>query len=172
MLTLVETFSLSHSALARATSLRGSWCYSTRDFSKYTASHSSRNLWPWAIQCCWLCWRNLCLGTTKTSIHWTQGRFPFSLLSPSRHCGRDGAHWCQSRVQSPGRTLDQRESRRASTAFEEANTTDSILKAGLHLGPDVDFELYAQYLWKRQTNWKTRPPEGRAPGLILRLSVA
>ena len=28
----------------------------------------------------------------------------------------------------------------------------------------VDFELYAQYLWKQQTNWKTRPPEGRAPG--------
>ena len=47
MLTPVETFSLSHSALARATSLRGSWCYSTRDFSKSTASHSSRNLWPW-----------------------------------------------------------------------------------------------------------------------------
>ena len=28
------------------------------------------------------------------------------------------------------------------------NRTGSILKAGLHLGPDVDFELYAQYLWK------------------------
>ena len=28
----------------------------------------------------------------------------------------------------------------------------------------MDFELYAQYLWKRQTNWKTRPLEGRAQG--------
>ena len=26
------------------------------------------------------------------------------------------------------------------------------------MGQTVDFELYAQYLWKRHTNWKTRPP--------------
>ena len=25
------------------------------------------------------------------------------------------------------------------------------------LGRTVDFELYAQYQWKRHTNWKTRP---------------
>ena len=25
------------------------------------------------------------------------------------------------------------------------------------LGRTVDFKLYAQYLWKRHTNWKTRP---------------
>ena len=30
------------------------------------------------------------------------------------------------------------------------------------LGRTVDFELYAQYLWKQHTNWKTRPPERRA----------
>ena len=48
---------------------------------------------------------------------------------------------------------------------EGGNRTRSILKAGLHLGRIVDFKLYAQYLWKRHTNWKTRPPEGRAPGL-------
>ena len=41
---------------------------------------------------------------------------------------------------------------------EETDRTGSILKAGLHLGPDVDFELYAQYLWKRHTSWKSRPP--------------
>ena len=44
----------------------------------------------------------------------------------------------------------------------------------------VDFELYAQYLWKRHTNWKTRPlptpphpppRDGRAPGLVSRLSI-
>ena len=29
------------------------------------------------------------------------------------------------------------------------------------------FELYAHYLWKRHTNWKTRPLEGRAPGLSI-----
>ena len=23
----------------------------------------------------------------------------------------------------------------------------------------MDFDLYAQYLWKRHTNWKTRPPQ-------------
>ena len=27
----------------------------------------------------------------------------------------------------------------------------------------VDFELYAQYLWKRHTNWKTRPPRWKSP---------
>ena len=26
------------------------------------------------------------------------------------------------------------------------------------MGRTVDFELYAQCLWKRHTNWKTRPP--------------
>ena len=35
------------------------------------------------------------------------------------------------------------------------------------LGGTVDFELYAQYLWKWHTNWKTRPQEGRAPGLSI-----
>ena len=30
------------------------------------------------------------------------------------------------------------------------------------LGQTVDFELYAQDLWKWHINWKTRPPEGRA----------
>ena len=42
-------------------------------------------------------------------------------------------------------------------------------------GQTVDFELYAQYLWKQHTNWKTRPPptpaHGRAPGLVPRLSI-
>ena len=64
----------------------------------------------------------------------------------------------------------QRERRRASTAFEEGNRTDSILKAGFHHGWTVDFELYAQYLWKRHANRKIRPAEGRALGLIPRLS--
>ena len=35
------------------------------------------------------------------------------------------------------------------------------------LGQTVDFEQYTWYLWKWQTNWKTRPPEGRAPGLSI-----
>ena len=35
------------------------------------------------------------------------------------------------------------------------------------LGQTVDFELDAQYLWKRHSNWKTRPPEERAPGLSI-----
>ena len=48
---------------------------------------------------------------------------------------------------------------------EAGNRTGSILKAELYLGQTVDFELYSQYLWKQQTNWKTRPLEGRAPGL-------
>ena len=48
------------------------------------------------------------------------------------------------------------------------------------LGRTLDFELYAQYLWKQHTNWKTRPPpptpdpqlhHGRAPGLVPRLSA-
>ena len=35
------------------------------------------------------------------------------------------------------------------------------------LGPTVDFELYALYLWEQHTNWKIRPPwkeKPRAPG--------
>ena len=35
------------------------------------------------------------------------------------------------------------------------------------LGRTVYIELYAQYLWKQHTNWKTRPPEGRTPGLSM-----
>ena len=31
------------------------------------------------------------------------------------------------------------------------------------LGRTVDFELYAQYLRKRHTNWKTRPPGWKSP---------
>ena len=30
-------------------------------------------------------------------------------------------------------------------------------------GQTVDFELDAQYLWKRHTNWKTRPPGWKSP---------
>ena len=47
-------------------------------------------------------------------------------------------------------------------------------QAGLHLQPESlgIFELYAQYLWKQNTNWKTRPLDGRAPRLVPRLSNA
>ena len=55
---------------------------------------------------------------------------------------------------------------------EETDRTESVLKAGTHLGPDCGFELYAQCLWKRHTNWKTKPLNERAPGLVSRLSVA
>ena len=55
---------------------------------------------------------------------------------------------------------------------EEADKTGFVLKAGPHLRPTVDFELYAQYLWKRHTNRKTRPPDGRTPGIVPILSVA
>ena len=34
------------------------------------------------------------------------------------------------------------------------------------LGWTVDFELSDPYLWKRHTNWETRPPEGRALGVF------
>ena len=52
---------------------------------------------------------------------------------------------------------------------EEAEQAPSWKQDSI-LGPTVDFELYAQYLWKQHTNWKTRPLEGRAPGLVPRLS--
>ena len=55
---------------------------------------------------------------------------------------------------------------------EETDRTGSILKAGLHLGPPVDFELYAQYLWKRHTNGKPDPLDAGASGLVPRLSGA
>ena len=31
------------------------------------------------------------------------------------------------------------------------------------LGRTVDFELYAQYLWERHANWKTRSPGWKSP---------
>ena len=31
------------------------------------------------------------------------------------------------------------------------------------LGRTVNFDLYAQYLWKQHTNWKTRPPRMEEP---------
>ena len=37
------------------------------------------------------------------------------------------------------------------------------------LGQTVDFELYAQYLWKRHTNWKTRTPGRKSPRALHRL---
>ena len=51
---------------------------------------------------------------------------------------------------------------------KETDRTGSILKARLQL---EHCELYAQYLRKPHTNWKTKPPDGRAPGLIPRLSI-
>ena len=45
------------------------------------------------------------------------------------------------------------------------------------LGRTVDFELYAQYLWKRHTNWKSRlrlptpPPPMEEPQLVSRLCL-
>ena len=48
--------------------------------------------------------------------------------------------------------------------IEGRNRTGSILKARLHLGPDC--ELYAQYLWKQHTNWKTRPLPSPLPKRI------
>ena len=35
------------------------------------------------------------------------------------------------------------------------------------LGGTVDFELYAQYLWKRHTNWKTKPWKEEPQGSYL-----
>ena len=36
-------------------------------------------------------------------------------------------------------------------------------KQGSVLGRTVDFELFAQYLWKWHTNWKTRPRPWKSP---------
>ena len=52
---------------------------------------------------------------------------------------------------------------------EETDRTGSVFKAGLHLEPDsnlsqtVDFELYAQYLWKQHTKWKSRSTGWKSP---------
>ena len=54
---------------------------------------------------------------------------------------------------------------------EEADRTGFVLKAGPHLRPTVDLELYAQY----GNNIPTGKPghlDGRTPGLVRRLSVA
>ena len=56
---------------------------------------------------------------------------------------------------------------RVGAALEMKEETEQVLswKQDSILGQTVDFELNAQYLWKWHTNWKARPPEGRAPGL-------
>ena len=46
---------------------------------------------------------------------------------------------------------------------EATDRTSSILKQDSILGWTVDFQLYAQYLWKRHTNWKTRTPRRKSP---------
>ena len=56
-----------------------------------------------------------------------------------------------------------------SNAVKLKEETEQVLswKQGSILGWTVDFELYAQYLWKWHTNWKSRPLEGRAPVLSI-----
>ena len=57
---------------------------------------------------------------------------------------------------------------RASRGGNEEETEQALSwKRDFILGQTVDFELYTQHLWKWHTNWKTRPPEGRAPGLSI-----
>ena len=46
------------------------------------------------------------------------------------------------------------------------------LKQSSILGQTVNSELYVQYLWKRHSNWKTRPPGLKSPRALPRLSVA
>jgi len=121
---------------------------------------------------------NLCPGTTKTIVRWTQGSswgFPFSLWSPSRHCveGMVHAH-VRVKYRALGKTVGDGGSREraegpALPLKKETEQTPSWNQDSI-LGWTVDFELYTQYLWKRHTNRKTRPPEGRAPGLVPRLS--
>ena len=50
------------------------------------------------------------------------------------------------------KSIERGEWRRKQTEQAPSWKQDSIL------GRTVDFELYAQHLWKRHTNWKTRPP--------------
>ena len=82
------------------------------------------------------------------SPHW-QG--DSSLLAP---LGKD---WRQEK----GLTEDEMVRLKEETEQALSWKQDSIL------GQTVDFELYAQYWWKRHTNLKTRPLEGRAPGLSI-----
>ena len=67
------------------------------------------------------------------------------------------ANIVQEEKEAPGKFLDRLRVK------EETYRTGSILKARLHLGLDWDFELYAQYLWKQHTNWKTRPLRWKSP---------
>ena len=55
------------------------------------------------------------------------------------------------------KSIKRGEWRRKQTEQAPSWKQDSIL------GQTVDFELYAQYLWKRHTNWKTRPPGWKSP---------
>ena len=60
----------------------------------------------------------------------------------------------------------------SSIILKEETEQDPSWKQDSILGRTVDFELYAQYLWKWHTNWKTRPPKEEPQGSYLRLSSA
>ena len=90
--------------------------------------------------------------------------------SPRLAVGEPGAiypyEWCsyyELRASREGNKKKKRE-RRMKEEIEQALSW----KRGSILGQTVDFELYAQYLWKLHTNLKTRPPGGRAS----RVSIA
>ena len=55
---------------------------------------------------------------------------------------------------------------------EETDRTGSILKAGLHLGPDWTLSYMPSIYGNDIPTGKQGPPDGRAPGPIPRFSIA
>ena len=58
------------------------------------------------------------------------------------------------------------------TLKEETDITGSILKAGLHLGPDWTLSYMPSIYGNDIPTGKPGPLDARAPGLVPRLSVA
>ena len=58
------------------------------------------------------------------------------------------------------------------TLKEETDITGSILKAGLHLGPDWTLSYKPGIYGNNISTGKPGPPDGRAPGPIPRFSIA
>ena len=55
---------------------------------------------------------------------------------------------------------------------EETDRTGSILKAGLHLGPDWTLSYMPSIYGNDISTGKPGPPDGRAPGPIPRFYIA
>ena len=124
----------------------------------------------WVLQCLWLRqqqWQQTnsdsptkgCLRNLKILPLWAVRRV-FKEPPPSWR-GRRGtslvAQWLRVHLAVQEIQIQSLVELKKETELPPSWKQDAIL------GWTVDFELYAPYLWKQHTNWKTRPPGWKSP---------